>query len=114
LVVAFRAFVFCEIRDRRVVPSGLMDRRIAPTTPGRIAHARPQADDAAIVIVGGSHDLMRRFAGQRCVLAALAPSARALNSIPPRPRGSARVAALRVACRPWAQPARGPDRDRAR
>src|SRR5215831_18320788 len=35
LVVAFRAFVFCEIRDRRVVPSGLMDRRIAPTTPVR-------------------------------------------------------------------------------
>jgi hypothetical protein len=43
---------------------------------------------------------MRRFAGQRCVLAALKPSARASNPIPPRPRGSVRARAPRVACRP--------------
>jgi hypothetical protein len=45
LIVAFWAFVFCEIRDRRIV------RRLPPVSPRRGPHSRPERYHTANFVV---------------------------------------------------------------
>src|SRR5439155_19439624 len=55
----------------RIMPGGVVDRRIAPMACAHAADARTQAYHAAMIIVGlgGAHDPMRRFAPWPCMLA---------------------------------------------
>src|ERR1700730_8471210 len=51
IIVAFRAFVFREVRDRGVIQLGITDRGRLPMTSVRSTHSRPESYDTVVSLV---------------------------------------------------------------
>ena len=79
LIVAFRAFVFREIRDRRVIWCGT---RLRPMPSGRGPHSRPESYHTAIIVVGvvGTHDEIRRYRLRYLCITSSPPSFQVIRS----------------------------------